>query len=396
MGDGFSLKYTTPALSTITQVNVQANPVGSITADGDLSQCQGNVLTLTSGAGSGNLWNTNESTASIVVTSTGTYSVLVTNNNGCTATASVDVEFASCVPSTALRPIDCSNQSLALNSAIGCNQIIGVTSYEWEIWNAAGDTLLNTKNTNTNYLLMNQLLPTIQYGKQYQVRIRVFINNLFSDYSNFCTVGTICNPNICGVPTTQVRQVDCGKFNYKISNGRLVANLVLSAVQYEFEFRDLITDAVVTSTISSYSGTIFLNTVPGLGIGQYNVYVKAKRGGIWGDFGSPCAIGISSLAKEDVNEPADESDLTVGNLVEGIEINAMPNPFSGETNIVVVAADNEDLQINILDMTGRLINEFKAVTNQKFVIGSELENGVYIINATNQAGSKSVFRIIKQ
>jgi nitrogen fixation protein FixH len=47
-------------------------------------------------------------------------------------------------------------------------------------------------------------------------------------------------------------------------------------------------------------------------------------------------------------------------------------------------------------MTGRIVSEIKAVTNQKFVIGAELENGVYIINATTQDGTKSVFRIVKQ
>jgi photosystem II stability/assembly factor-like uncharacterized protein len=397
MGDGFCLKYTIPALTTTIPVIVQSAPLATISADGSLLQCQGNVLTLTSATGAGNTWSTAETSTSIVVTTSGTYSLLVTNANNCTATSSVDVEFESCVPATALRPIDCVNQNLALNSAIGCTQIIGVTSYEWEIWDAAGATLLNTKNTTTNYLLMVQLLPTVQYGTQYQIRIRAFINNLFSNYSSFCTVGTICDPSVCGVPPTTVRAVDCGKFNYKISNGRLVANLVPAAIQYEFEFRDLITDAVVTSVISSYSGTIFFNAVPGLVIGQYNVYVRAKRGGIWGSYGAPCAIGISSLAKDGNDEAAlEEADLLAGNLIEGIEINAMPNPFSGETNIVVVAADNEDLQINIFDMTGRLVNEFKAVSNQKFVVGADLDNGVYIINATNQSGSQSIFRIIKQ
>jgi photosystem II stability/assembly factor-like uncharacterized protein len=397
MGDGFCLKYTIPTLTTAIPVIVQSSPVATISADGSLSQCQGNVLTLTSATGAGNTWSTSETSTSIVVTTSGTYSLLVTNANNCSATSSVDVEFESCVPATALRPIDCVNQNLALNSAIGCTQIIGVTSYEWQIFDATGTTLLNTKNTTTNYLLMVQLLPTVQYGTQYQIRIRAFINNLFSNYSSFCTVGTICDPNVCGVPPTTVRAVDCGKFNYKISNGRLVANLVPAAIQYEFEFRDLITDAVVTAVISSYSGTIFFNAVPGLVIGQYNVYVRAKRGGIWGSYDAPCAIGISSLAKDGNDEEAlEEVDLLVGNLIEGIEINAMPNPFSGETNIVVVAADNEDLQINIFDMTGRLVNEFKAVSNQKFVVGADLDNGVYIINATNQSGSQSIFRIIKQ
>jgi len=399
MGDGFCLKYTIPALTAITQVTVQANPTAQINADGPLSQCQGNVLTLTSSAAIGNSWSTNETTNSIAVTTTGTYTLTVTSNNGCTATTSVDADFASCVPSTALRPIDCSNQTLALNSAIICTQVIGVTNYEWEIWDAAGATLLNTKNTTLNYTLMSQLFPAIQYGTQYQIRIRVFINNLFSDYSSFCTVGTICDPNICGVPTTQVRAIDCGKFNYKISSGRLVADAVASAIQYEFEFRDINSNALIASKITSNTNAVYFNTVAGLVVGQYNVTVRAKRGGTWGSFGSACPIGISSLARDgEADDVAlDQDGIVITNFeIAGLEMTAMPNPFSGETNMVISSTDNEDVQISIYDMTGRIVQELKVVTNQKFAVGTELENGVYFVNAINQAGSKSVFRIVKQ
>lgn len=399
MGDGFCLKYTTPTLTAITQVNVQANPTAQITPDGSLNQCQGNVLNLTSSAATGNSWSTNETTNTITVTTSGTYTVTVTSNNGCTATASVDAVFASCVPSTALRPVDCANQNLALNSAIICSQIISATSYEWEIWDASGLNLLNTKNTTTNYLLMNQLLPTIQYGTQYQIRIRAFIVNLFSDYSSFCTVGTICDPNSCGVPSTQVRAVDCGKFNYKISNGRLVADPVPAAIQYEFEFRDLTFNNLVASKITSNTNAVYFNTVAGLVVGQYNVTVRAKRGGVWGNFGPACPIGISSVAKDgEAEEVAVDEE---GNLVNtfapvGMEMTAMPNPFNGETNMIISAADNENVQVSIFDMTGRLVNQLNVVANQKFVVGSELENGIYLVSAVNQAGTKAQFKLVKQ
>ena len=399
MGEGFTLKYTIPTLTANTQVTVQANPTASILADGPLTQCQGNVLILTSSSATGNSWSTNETTNSINVTTDGTYTLTVTSNNGCTATASVDAEFESCVPATALRPADCANQSLALNSAIICNQIIGVTSFEWEIWDATATTLLNTKSTTTNYVLMNQLLPSIQFGTQYQIRIRVFINSLFSDYSPFCTVGTYCDPGICGVPTTQVRAVDCGKFDYKISTGRLVADPIASAIQYEFEFRDFNTNVLIASKITSNTNAVYFNTVSGLVIGQYNVTVRARRAGVWGNFGPACAIGISSLAKDGTNDEAsiDEDGNIIANFeITGIEMNAMPNPFTGETNMIVSAATNEDIQINIFDVSGRLVNELKVIANQKFVVGSDLENGVYIVNAVNQDGAKSVFRLIKQ
>ena len=74
----------------------------------------------------------------------------------------------------------------------------------------------------------------------------------------------------------------------------------------------------------------------------------------------------------------------------------MPNPFNSETNIIVNANTNEDVLITIFDMTGRLIKEMNAVTNEKFVIGTDLENGIYILVGTNQAGEKSMFKIIKQ
>jgi photosystem II stability/assembly factor-like uncharacterized protein len=398
LGDGFCLKYTAPTITPITQVTVQANPIASISADGPLSQCQGNILTLTSSAALGNTWNNNATTNSIAVTTSGTYTVVVTANNGCTASASVDAEFASCVPSTSLRPVDCANQSLALNSAIICSQIIGVTSYEWEIYDATGTTLLNTKNTTVNYILMNQLLPSIAFGTQYQIRTRAFINNLFSDYSTFCTVATYCDPAVCGVPATQVRSVDCNKFNYKISTGRLVADPVAAAIQYEFEFRDINTNALVASKIVSNTSAVFFNTVSGLVVGQYNVSVRARRAGTWGNFGSACSIGISSVSKDEVAEPAFDED---GNLIPtfefiGLELTAMPNPFNNETNVIVNASENEDVLINIFDITGRMVKELSTVTNQKFVIGSEMENGVYIITATTQAGAKSIFRIVKQ
>lgn len=399
MGDGFCLKYTTPVLTAITQVTVQANPTASINADGPLSQCQGNVLTLSSTSGTGNSWSTNETSTSIVVSTSGTYTLTVTSNNSCTATASVDVEFASCVPATALRPVDCANQSLALNSSIICSQVLGVTSYEWEIWNAAGTTLLNTKNTTTNYLLMNQLLPSVQYATQYQIRLRVFINNLFSDYSSFCTVGIHCDPALCGVPNTQVRTVDCNKFNYKISTGRLVADPVPAAIQYEFEFRDLNSNALIASKITSNTNAVYFNTVSGLVVGQYNVSVRARRSGTWGNFGSACPIGISSLAKDGETEELaidEEGQLITEFSVSGLEMIALPNPFNGETNLLITSSTEEDIQVGIFDMTGRLVSELKVRSNQKFNIGAELESGVYIVNATNQAGSKSVFRIVKQ
>lgn len=84
----------------------------SVTADisGDHHLCSGESTTLTASGGVFYLWNTSETSASIVVSppATTTYTVIVTNVNGCTASASVTVEvhpmpaFTSGIPNQIL------------------------------------------------------------------------------------------------------------------------------------------------------------------------------------------------------------------------------------------------------------------------------------------------------
>jgi len=63
-----------PSAAVVVTVNPIA-PAPTITASGPLSFCLGDSVTLTSSAPSGNLWSDNETTQSIVVKSSGTYTV---------------------------------------------------------------------------------------------------------------------------------------------------------------------------------------------------------------------------------------------------------------------------------------------------------------------------------
>jgi gliding motility-associated-like protein len=70
-------------------VNVLSQPSVSITGDLEICQAQSTILSVI--GGNTFLWSTNETTASITVSSAGSYSCTVTDNNGCTNSASVDV-----------------------------------------------------------------------------------------------------------------------------------------------------------------------------------------------------------------------------------------------------------------------------------------------------------------
>ncbi len=92
-------------------VTVRVNPLPakpSISASGNTTFCSGENVTLTSNYLNGNNWNINNGARSIVVDRTGSYSVSVTDGNGCVATSDpVQVRVNSLPPPptiTALRP----------------------------------------------------------------------------------------------------------------------------------------------------------------------------------------------------------------------------------------------------------------------------------------------------
>lgn len=86
----FSVQVTTGSCvstSPNTVVTVNPTPAANISAGGPLTFCQGLNVVLTASAGSSWLWSNGATTQAITVTSTGNYSVTVTNASGCSATS---------------------------------------------------------------------------------------------------------------------------------------------------------------------------------------------------------------------------------------------------------------------------------------------------------------------
>lgn len=75
-------------ISDTVDVTVNPNPTPTITPDGPLEFCDGDSVVLTSSASDSYLWSTGETTQSIVVYASGTFSVTVTDAAGCSGTSS--------------------------------------------------------------------------------------------------------------------------------------------------------------------------------------------------------------------------------------------------------------------------------------------------------------------
>ena len=102
-GNGF----TSTANTTIT---VSSSPTATISAGGPVSFCAGGSVNLTAAVATSYLWSTGESTPIITVSTSGNYSVAVTNSSGCSATsATITVTARPSSQSTSNMSI-CSNE----------------------------------------------------------------------------------------------------------------------------------------------------------------------------------------------------------------------------------------------------------------------------------------------
>jgi hypothetical protein len=130
---------------TAVTLTINAAPPATITASGPTTFCDGGSVTLTANSGSSYSWSNGATTQSIVVTTTGSYSVVVTQTGGCTGTSSATSVTVNPVPAatiTADGPTTfCSNDDVTLTASAGAS---------W-LWSNGATTQSITVNQSGNY-----------------------------------------------------------------------------------------------------------------------------------------------------------------------------------------------------------------------------------------------------
>jgi len=127
------------ATSAATSVTVNPLPAATITAGGPTTFCAGGSVMLTSSAGSSYLWSTGATTSSITVTTSGNYTVGVTNANGCSATSAPTTVTVNTPSAVITAPA-----SVGANSTGNlANGPAGMTTYAWTI---TGGTITSATN----------------------------------------------------------------------------------------------------------------------------------------------------------------------------------------------------------------------------------------------------------
>lgn len=252
------------------QVNVFNLP-DAPTISGDATICTGESTTLSSDVG-GVTWNTGAVTQSISVSTAGTYSVIVTDANGCTRESTDFTVTQSDSPTNATAsagfppPISiCTGGNVTLSASV--DNPAGVT-YSWNT-GATGSSITVSTAGDYSFVASNTAGCTAT--------------------SNTVTV-TVA---IC-VPPTQLRASDCGNMNFSLQ-GAIVADQITGATQYEFEIRDAANTTVVATALQASRTLQLASVTPALQWStNYNVRVRGYIGSGQGAYGSTCMIGIIS------------------------------------------------------------------------------------------------------
>ncbi|MEZ4942162.1 MAG: SBBP repeat-containing protein [Saprospiraceae bacterium] len=105
-----------------------AAPAPVISPASPVSICQGSSVILESSVAASYLWSTGANTQTIVVSSSGTYTVTVTDSDGCTAASKPTTVVVNPLPTASINPVNltiCQGESaaLAVNTCAGCSYL---------------------------------------------------------------------------------------------------------------------------------------------------------------------------------------------------------------------------------------------------------------------------------
>lgn len=147
-----SAQCATPAVSTSNTLTYVVNtlpPTPGISASGTVVFCDGGSVTLTSSSSTGNSWSNSATTQAIVVDTTGSFTVTVTDLNGCSSTSAATNVTVNPNPSVSVSHTDVSCFGYADGNATA-NASGGTTPYSY-LWSNAETTSLVTGLADGDY-----------------------------------------------------------------------------------------------------------------------------------------------------------------------------------------------------------------------------------------------------
>jgi hypothetical protein len=189
------------------------------------------------------------------------------------------------VTTTELRTADCGIILGSMTQWIYANPVANATAYQFQFDDGSGPT--NVIAQNGDKKIKASLVPGIDYSKTYNVTVRAKVGSTWGTYGNVCTVTTPI------ISTTTLSASFCG-VTVPSMNTAIQAISVAGATDYQFRFDDGANPAF-SKIRSGGVAAINISTVSSIAPSTtYNVDIRVKVGGTWGNYGTVCTMTTPS------------------------------------------------------------------------------------------------------
>jgi GEVED domain/Secretion system C-terminal sorting domain len=377
------------------QITVNALPV--VVLGADTAQCGGSVVLNAGNAGATFMWSTGGPAQTETVSTSGSYSVMVTDSNNCSSSDTISVTI-NALPVVALGAdtLNCNGAAITLDAGNAG------ASYLWS------DTTTAQTNTVTVSGLYS-VMVTDSNGCMSSDTIQVSI-------SNGVAVALGADTTVCGGPvvldagnagstylwsdstSTQTNTVSAsGSYSVMVTDangcmGNDTISIVINALP-------IVSFSIVQDTICTLDNVLTLTGTPaggaftGPGVSGTTFTPLTLNGNQTIQYTYTDSNGCSAIATDvifvdpctGVSDPSQSFTNTT----------IYPNPNQGQFIIDLGYVPNDVVNVEVMNSIGQLVQAFTITTTNKQVDLSNYEGGIYLIRITDGANT-TIRRVVKQ
>jgi Concanavalin A-like lectin/glucanases superfamily/Ig-like domain CHU_C associated/Putative metal-binding motif/Secretion system C-terminal sorting domain len=282
----------------------------------------------------------------------------------------------------------CGSTLTTMNQFINATYVPNVTAYKFRITRVIAGIPTGASQEITqglNRFNMAQL-SGILFASTYRVEV-----SLRNTDGTFLPYNTPCDINTPAYPTTQVRGVQCNNYQVVSNSELIIADAVTGATTYRFRvYNGVDYDTFFDNTLNRFTLNNFPGLVPNGAIYSVQVAVKLPNEPNFGPFSKACTFKTPIQARA----IAADVEIEVVNMFEAL---AYPNPFAENFKLEVKTNSEQDIQVRVYDMIGKLVEDkmINASDIQNFELGNHYPSGVYNVIVSQESNTKTL-RVIRR